>query len=62
MGLRDSARGRRSLEDVMRYCGFGFGIASGSVVVPVRKDGRKPRRVDALLVMAGVEGCFTKRR
>jgi hypothetical protein len=47
-----------ALEDVMRRCS-GFWNGVGSLIVPVRKDGRMARQVDDLLAAAGVDECFT---
>jgi hypothetical protein len=47
-----------ALEDVMRRCS-GFWNGVGSLIVPVRSDGRMPRWLDASLMAAGVDECFT---
>ena len=46
-----------ALEDVMRHCS-GFWNGVGSLIVPIRADGRMPRWLDAFLATAGLDGWF----
>jgi hypothetical protein len=46
-----------ALEDVMRRCS-GFWNGVGSLLVPVRADGRLPRWLDVLLEARGIDQCF----
>lgn len=46
-----------ALEDVMRRCS-GFWNGAGSLLIPVRRDGRLPKLLDALQATRGIDQCF----